>query len=175
MPGLRLAAVKRLLPHHYRQLTLRAVHDDTDRFRVTGRAGQITVEGTSPAVLLTGLSETMQEILSRLGFDVPGAKQVFYGVCLLLVVMVLPDGHAKIIDFGLAARVDDVSRAAAGTFAYVAPEQTGMLNRLVDGRADLYALGVLLYQLLSGQLPFQAAEALALLQLHATAPPPSLP
>jgi branched-chain amino acid transport system permease protein len=44
------------------------------------------------AFLLTGLSETMQEILSRLGFDVPGAKQVFYGVCLLLVVMVLPDG-----------------------------------------------------------------------------------
>jgi branched-chain amino acid transport system permease protein len=44
------------------------------------------------AFLLTGLSEAMQEIMSRLGFDVPGAKQVFYGVCLLLVVMVLPDG-----------------------------------------------------------------------------------
>lgn len=49
------AAVKRLLPDHYRQLTLRAVADGTDRFRVTGRAGQITVEGTSPAVLLAGL------------------------------------------------------------------------------------------------------------------------
>lgn len=49
------AALKRLLPDHYRQLTLRAVKDGTDRFRVTGRAGQITVEGTSPAVLLTGL------------------------------------------------------------------------------------------------------------------------
>jgi len=44
------------------------------------------------AFLLTGLSEAMQELLARLGFDVPGAKQVFYGVCLLLVVMVLPDG-----------------------------------------------------------------------------------
>jgi hypothetical protein len=49
------AALRRLLPDHYRQLTLRAVKDDTDRFRVTGRAGQITVEGTSPAVLLAGL------------------------------------------------------------------------------------------------------------------------
>ncbi|MCX4852522.1 alpha-N-acetylglucosaminidase C-terminal domain-containing protein [Streptomyces canus] len=49
------AAVKRLLPDHYRQLTLRAVTDVADRFRVTGRAGQITVEGTSPAVLLAGL------------------------------------------------------------------------------------------------------------------------
>jgi branched-chain amino acid transport system permease protein len=44
------------------------------------------------AFLLTGLSELMQELLHALGFDVPGAKQVFYGVCLLLVVMVLPDG-----------------------------------------------------------------------------------
>jgi branched-chain amino acid transport system permease protein len=44
------------------------------------------------AFLLTGLSELMQELLGMLGFDVPGAKQVFYGVCLLVVVMVLPDG-----------------------------------------------------------------------------------
>ncbi len=44
------------------------------------------------AFLLTGLSELMQELLAALGLDVPGAKQVFYGVCLLVVVMVLPDG-----------------------------------------------------------------------------------
>jgi branched-chain amino acid transport system permease protein len=44
------------------------------------------------AFLLTGLSETMQELLGRLGLDVPGAKQVFYGICLLLVILVLPDG-----------------------------------------------------------------------------------
>jgi branched-chain amino acid transport system permease protein len=44
------------------------------------------------AFLLTGLSETMQELLHAAGLDVPGAKQVFYGVCLLAVVMVLPDG-----------------------------------------------------------------------------------
>jgi branched-chain amino acid transport system permease protein len=44
------------------------------------------------AFLLTGLSELMQDVLSMLGFDVPGAKQVFYGICLLLVVMVLPGG-----------------------------------------------------------------------------------
>jgi branched-chain amino acid transport system permease protein len=44
------------------------------------------------AFLLTGLSETMQEILTALGLDAPGAKQVFYGFCLLIVVMALPDG-----------------------------------------------------------------------------------
>jgi branched-chain amino acid transport system permease protein len=44
------------------------------------------------AFLLTGLSELMQNLLAALGFDIPGAKQVFYGICLLLVVMMLPDG-----------------------------------------------------------------------------------
>jgi branched-chain amino acid transport system permease protein len=44
------------------------------------------------AFLLTGLSETMQELLNRLGLDAPGAKQVFYGACLLGVVVALPDG-----------------------------------------------------------------------------------
>jgi branched-chain amino acid transport system permease protein len=44
------------------------------------------------AFLLTGLSETMQELLTRLGLDAPGAKQVFYGACLLGVVVALPDG-----------------------------------------------------------------------------------
>jgi branched-chain amino acid transport system permease protein len=44
------------------------------------------------AFLLTGLAETMTEILTRAGVDVPGAKQVFYGVCLLLVVVFMPDG-----------------------------------------------------------------------------------
>jgi len=44
------------------------------------------------AFLLTGVSETMLEILNALGLDVPGAKQVFYGLCLLLIVLALPDG-----------------------------------------------------------------------------------
>ena len=44
------------------------------------------------AFVLTGLSEGMTELLHALGFDMPGAKQVFYGVCLLIVVMALPDG-----------------------------------------------------------------------------------
>jgi branched-chain amino acid transport system permease protein len=44
------------------------------------------------AFLLTGLSELMQNLMNALGFDVPGAKHVFYGICLLLVVLVLPGG-----------------------------------------------------------------------------------
>ncbi|MFI1393472.1 alpha-N-acetylglucosaminidase [Streptomyces sp. NPDC020681] len=48
-------ALRRLVPDHHRQITLRAVSGATDRFRVTGSDGRIVVEGTSPAVLLTGL------------------------------------------------------------------------------------------------------------------------
>jgi branched-chain amino acid transport system permease protein len=44
------------------------------------------------AFLLTGMSELMQELLALLGLDAPGAKQVFYGICLLVVVLALPDG-----------------------------------------------------------------------------------
>ena len=49
-------------------------------------------EALAGAFLLTGLSEAMTELLHVLGIDVPGAKQVFYGVCLLVVVLALPDG-----------------------------------------------------------------------------------
>jgi branched-chain amino acid transport system permease protein len=44
------------------------------------------------AFVLTGLSEGVTELLHAFGFDLPGAKQVFYGVCLLIVVVALPDG-----------------------------------------------------------------------------------
>ena len=44
------------------------------------------------ALLITGLAEGMRELMLQLGIDVPGVKQVFYGVCLLLVVMFLPEG-----------------------------------------------------------------------------------
>jgi branched-chain amino acid transport system permease protein len=44
------------------------------------------------ALLITGLAEGMREIMLQLGIEVPGVKQVFYGLCLLLVVMFLPEG-----------------------------------------------------------------------------------
>jgi branched-chain amino acid transport system permease protein len=56
------------------------------------------------AFLLTGLSELMQELLHVLGLEVPGAKHVFYGICLLLVVMVLPDGVWPWLARGLGVR-----------------------------------------------------------------------
>src|SRR5262249_5560754 len=54
----------------------------------------------------------------------------------------------------------------AGTLPYMAPEQTGRMNRSVDSRSDLYALGVTLYETLTGGLPFNAADPMELIHCH---------
>jgi len=91
-------------------------------------------------------------------------------------IMLPAAGPAKLIDFGLALLGDgtaaDTGDQAVGTFLYTSPEQSGMLKRPVDGRSDLYSLGVVLYECLTGRLPFEAADVGELLRLHLTAPVP---
>ena len=66
-----------------------------------------------------------------------------------------------------------VADGASGSLKYMAPEQTGRMNRSVDHRADLYSLGVILYELLSGRLPFRATEPIEWVHSHiARAPLP---
>ncbi|MBN1172449.1 MAG: diguanylate cyclase [Micromonosporaceae bacterium] len=85
------------------------------------------------------------------------------------------DGRVRLIDFGLADRVGrSCSATAAGTFAYSAPEQTGLLHRPVDARSDLYSLGVVLFECCSGRLPFVADEVGELIRLHLAEPVPDL-
>jgi diguanylate cyclase (GGDEF)-like protein len=89
-------------------------------------------------------------------------------------IMVQANGSPMLIDFGLASggRPAEAARIVAGTVAYCPPEQSGLLHRPVDGRSDLYSLGVLLYECVTGRLPFVAADVGELLHLHATAGPP---
>ncbi len=86
------------------------------------------------------------------------------------------EGRMKIADLGLAVRISSsqVTPEVAGTFAYSAPEQSGMLNRPVDGRTDLYGLGVVLFECLTGTLPFAADDVAELIRLHAVAPAPKV-
>lgn len=91
-------------------------------------------------------------------------------------VMVLEDGGVKLLDFGTARLVDDedpITRHGefVGTFAYASPEQ--LRGEPVDARADLYALGVLFYRLLTGKRPFEGDNPAALAQLHLEHVPPS--
>ncbi|MGA3227198.1 MAG: protein kinase [Acidobacteriaceae bacterium] len=54
----------------------------------------------------------------------------------------------------------------AGTLAYMAPEQTGRMNRSIDSRCDLYSLGVTLYEMLTGKLPFAASTPMEWVHCH---------
>jgi predicted ATPase/signal transduction histidine kinase/tRNA A-37 threonylcarbamoyl transferase component Bud32 len=75
-------------------------------------------------------------------------------------------GNVWLIGFGIASRLPREHQPPvaleiiAGTLAYMAPEQTGRMNRSMDARTDLYSLGVTLYQMLTGELPFAAADPL---------------
>jgi PAS domain S-box-containing protein len=86
-------------------------------------------------------------------------------------------GEAKLIDFGLSTHLprETVSRAGInvmeGTLAYISPEQTGRINRAVDYRTDFYSLGITFYELLTGRLPFEDRDPLALLHSHLAAQP----
>ena len=88
-------------------------------------------------------------------------------------------GEVELIHFQFASRVsrEHAALGAAeeieGVLAYLAPEQTGRMNRAVDYRADFYALGVVFYELLTGQRPFEAADALEMVHCHLARTPRS--
>jgi tetratricopeptide (TPR) repeat protein len=90
-----------------------------------------------------------------------------------------PSGAAKLGDFGLVAALRYTGGATVarlteeggviGTLAYIAPEQA--LGRAADPRGDLYSLGVMLYELVTGRVPFAADNALAIISQHLRTPP----
>jgi PAS domain S-box-containing protein len=82
------------------------------------------------------------------------------------------DGQVRLTGFGIASRLPrqrqapDPPAVIAGTLAYMAPEQTGRMNRSIDTRSDLYAVGVTFYQMLTGALPFTAADPMEWVHCH---------
>lgn len=89
-------------------------------------------------------------------------------------LLVLPDGRIKLIDFGSTRVLDGAPLTRegdfVGTFAYASPEQ--LLGQRVDGRADLYSLGVLLFRLCTGKRPFEEEDPHKLARMHLSDPPP---
>jgi serine/threonine protein kinase len=81
-------------------------------------------------------------------------------------------GRVWLTGFGISSRLPREHQppappeVIAGTLAYMAPEQTGRMNRSVDSRSDLYALGVTYYEMLTGQLPFTAADPMQWVHCH---------
>jgi serine/threonine-protein kinase len=92
-------------------------------------------------------------------------------------VMITLDGMVKVMDYGIARQADLTSLTGSfaylGTPLYSAPES--VQPQEIDPRSDLYSLGIILYRMLVGRLPFVGQHAIQLLHLHATAPLPPFP
>lgn len=142
-------------------------------------------EGRAVMVMEFIEGETLQQMIARRGpvpseIAVPLFKQALLGVGAAhrrgivhrdikpANIMVNSDGLIKVMDFGIAKvlGVDGRTRTnlRMGTAWYMAPEQ--VLNRKVDARTDIYALGVTLYEILSGQVPFRADSEYEILSAH---------
>jgi eukaryotic-like serine/threonine-protein kinase len=90
-------------------------------------------------------------------------------------VLLTPDGHAKLTDFGLVRRLDDLAQGSAplaGTPTFMAPEL--FRGTPASAQSDIYALGVLLYHSLSGRLPFSGDNIHQVIQLHQHQPIPEI-
>ena len=88
--------------------------------------------------------------------------------------------QVKLIDFSIASLLPKETQeikntnSLEGTLAYLSPEQTGRMNRGVDYRADFYALGITLFELFTGELPFKSDDPVELVHCHIAKKPPSI-
>jgi serine/threonine protein kinase len=102
------------------------------------------------------------------------------GICPQNILYHPATGELEIIDLEVATSLGRENptlmnpRELEYALAYLAPEQTGRMNRTVDYRADFYSLGVTLYELLTGRLPFNSADPMELVHCHLARTPPAL-
>ena len=88
------------------------------------------------------------------------------------ILVIDESGEARLTGFGIASRLPrerqapDPPEVIGGTLAYMAPEQTGRMNRSIDSRSDLYSLGIIFYQMLTGSLPFSASDPMEWVHCH---------
>jgi histidine kinase len=111
--------------------------------------------------------------------DVHAAGIIHKDVTPSNIVFNASTGEVRLIDFDVATawRTDHRGFVPAnmleGTLRYMAPEQTGRMNRATDSRADLYAFGVTLFELLTGRLPFTDTDILSIVHAHVAIRPPA--
>ncbi|MBD2536987.1 serine/threonine protein kinase, partial [Nostoc flagelliforme FACHB-838] len=126
-----------------------------------------------PLSTFLGLAIAISDILGR----IHAANVIHKDINPGNIVFNLDTGVVKIIDFGIATQFNRTNptfkspHVLEGTLAYLSPEQTGRMNRILDYRTDFYSLGVTFYELLTGQLPFPTQDILELVHCHIAKPP----
>lgn len=122
---------------------------------------------------LTEIAHIFKRVAEAL--DAAHAKKIVHRDVKLSNILFDSTGEAFLSDFGIAkskAFTDDEGDWLVGTPAYMSPEQ--VKGNQVDGRSDIYALGVVLYRLLTGQLPFASDSTTALINAHVDLPIPDI-
>ncbi|MEG4121341.1 AAA family ATPase [Microcoleus sp. N9_B4] len=93
------------------------------------------------------------------------------------IIINSPTKQVKLTDFGIATKLNKENpqfnnpNSVEGTLAYMSPEQTGRMNRTLDYRTDFYSLGVTLYEMLTGKLPFPSNDPLEIVYSHIAVQP----
>ncbi|SFN40377.1 Predicted ATPase [Formivibrio citricus] len=141
--------------------------------------------------------ESLKALLERRRLTLPEFLNVATRICAGLAEIHLADiihkdinpanvvynpvtGEVRVIDFGISTRLPRLTPALKnpefleGSLAYIAPEQTGRMNRTLDYRADFYSLGATFYEMLAGQPPFSGDDSTELVYCHIAKRPPSL-
>jgi len=162
----------------------RAVAEIYD-FRVTTQYSYIAMEYFSLGHLGTQLAQALApELALKHTAEIARALSIIHTAGVVHRdlkpgnIMLRDDGTVALIDFGISHQIEDILNATAGqpiagTPYYMSPEQARGLP--TDERTDLYALGVILYQMLTGEKPFTGETTEAILELHCTAAVPRLP
>jgi serine/threonine-protein kinase len=163
--------------HHPRIVRIFAAGEDKGRpflamEVVEGRTLKQEIRDHAPFALKQAL-EITRDIAEAL--DYAHAKGVVHRDLKPENVMILPDGTVKVMDFGIARLADQpgltTSNIFLGTPLYAAPEMVD--PKSVDHRADLYALGIILYEMLEGGVPFTADSPFRVLEMHMRQPLPT--
>ncbi|MBN3751663.1 AAA family ATPase [Paraburkholderia sp. Tr-20389] len=152
--------------------------------RENGRIALVLADpGGEPLERLVGVPGEMERVLSHaVGIAAALGKLhqrglVHKDIKPAHILVNCTDGHVRLTGFGIASplprerQLPQPPETIAGTLAYMAPEQTGRMNRSIDSRSDLYAFGVTLYQMLTGTLPFTATDPMEWVHCHVARKP----
>lgn len=153
-----------------------AVHDGIHYCAMEFVSGGSIMRRGSPPLSLKAALRAVREIAGALNYA--HEKGFIHRDVKPDNILLREDGSAVLSDFGIARAFDSATHmtktgSVVGTPHYMSPEQ--LRGRAIDGRADLYSLGVVFYQLLTGNVPYNASDSLAIGIMHMTAPLPRLP
>jgi serine/threonine protein kinase len=146
-----------------------SIYDIEERYRTLFIIEEL-VEGESLKIMLRHLKAIPLKLAVDfliqicMGLEYAHQKAIIHRDINTSNILVQPDDHLKILDFGLACPIGTEDFASSGTVAYMAPEQIESLS--LDQRVDIYALGITAFEMITGRRPFPEDDARDLLNMH---------